>query len=80
MMFSVMGFEPGKDELTFEVSINVSVDELAPVMGWTGASDCIGADFRLTAAQIVEIEQLCSVSFPEGMDLYLASSDGSNGS
>ncbi|AUF99729.1 hypothetical protein CXQ81_03700 [Pseudomonas sp. 09C 129] len=76
MMFSVMGFEPGKDELAFEVSINASADELVPVMGWTEISDGIGVDFRLTAAQIVEIEQLCSVRFPEGLDLYLASSGG----
>ncbi|RON10897.1 hypothetical protein BK659_05140 [Pseudomonas brassicacearum] len=74
MIFSVMGFHPGRDELVFEHGISLSVADLTPVMQWTNTNECIGVDFRLTAAQALEIERLASVVFPEGLDLYLTSS------
>jgi hypothetical protein len=74
MIFSVMGFHPGKDELVFEHDINLSVEDLTPVMQWTNSNDCIGVDFRLTATQALEIERLASLAFPQGLDLYLTSS------
>ena len=74
MNFSVMGFHPEKDELVFEQSISLSVEDLIPLMQWTSSNDCVGVDFRLTKTQALEIERLASVVFPEGLDLYLTSS------
>lgn len=75
MIFSVMGFHPSKDELVFEQNISLSVADLSPVMQWANRNDCVGVDFRLATAQVLEIERLASVAFPEGLDLYLASSE-----
>jgi len=75
MIFSIMGFHPGKDELVFEKCIGLSEKELIPVMKWTKNNEYVGADFRLTAAQASEIERLAFISFPEGLDFYLTSSE-----
>ncbi|WP_232006523.1 hypothetical protein [Pseudomonas chlororaphis] len=72
--FSIMGFRPGEDKLAFELSMSLSSADLSPVMNWTNDNEHIGADFLLTVSQIVEIEQLCFVDLPRGLDLYLASS------
>ncbi|MCP1442233.1 hypothetical protein J3D54_001365 [Pseudomonas sp. GGS8] len=74
MNFSVIGFHPGKDELVFEQSISLSVEDLIPIMQWTSSNECIGVDFRLTTTQALEIERLASLAFPQGLDLYLTSS------
>lgn len=74
MDFSVMGFNPDRDEVVFEQIIGLSLDDLALVMQWTNSTDCIGVDFRLTATQTLEIERLASLVFPQGLDLYLTSS------
>ncbi|MCD9118281.1 hypothetical protein SAMN04488697_10291 [Pseudomonas sp. 43mfcvi1.1] len=73
MSFLLLGFYPGKDELVFEESIGLSVEDLKTVMQWVGSNDHIGADFRLSAAQVLEIERLASLVFPQGLDLYLTS-------
>ncbi|MFJ2366048.1 hypothetical protein ACIPIN_20480 [Pseudomonas sp. NPDC087697] len=75
MIFSVMGFHPGRDDLVFEHSISLSVADLIPVMQWTNTNECVGVDIRLIAAQVLEVEHLASVVFPEGLDLYLTSFD-----
>ncbi|WP_060613177.1 hypothetical protein [Pseudomonas brassicacearum] len=75
MSFGVLGFFPGKDELVFEQSISLSVEDLKPVMQWAGSNDHIGADFRLSAKQVLEIERLASLVLPQGLDLYLTSYD-----
>lgn len=74
MDFLVMGFHPDKDELVFEQTISLSVEDLTLVMQWTNSNDCEGVDFRLTTAQALEIERLASVTFPEELDFYLTSS------
>ncbi|MFL7963612.1 hypothetical protein ACEI36_15400 [Pseudomonas kielensis] len=73
MSFAVLGFYPGKDELVFEQSINLSAEDLRPVMHWTDNTDHIGADFRLSTKQIIEIGRLASLALPEELDLYLTS-------
>lgn len=73
MGFAVLGFYPGKDEMVFEQNINLSVDDLMPVMHWTSNIDPIGADYRLSKRQIIEIERLASLAFPGELDLYLTS-------
>ncbi|WP_214510982.1 hypothetical protein [Pseudomonas brassicacearum] len=75
MSFAVLGFSPGKDELVFEQSINLSVEDLVPVIGWTNNIDHIGSDFRLSTKQILEIECLTSLALPEDIDLYLTSGE-----
>ncbi|MBV4554722.1 hypothetical protein HU742_026570 [Pseudomonas sp. SWRI102] len=75
MSFAVLGFYPGKEELVFEQSINLSVEDLVPVMDWTNNIDHIGADFRLSTKQILEIERLASLALPEDLDLYLTSGE-----
>ena len=75
MLFGMLGFCPGKDESVFKQSINLSVEDLKPVMRWMSNQDHIGADFKLSAEQVHEIEQLASVVFPEGLDFYLTSHD-----
>ncbi|NUT84283.1 hypothetical protein THH46_01575 [Pseudomonas sp. NA13] len=75
MSFWVLGFYPGKDELVFEQSISLSVEDLKPVMQWAGSNDHIGADFRLSAKQVLEIERLASLVLPQELDLYLTSYD-----
>ena len=73
MNFLVMGFEKGKDELVYEHEINLSVQDLMPVMKWSEITDCIGADFPISPAQAEEISNLALVSFPDGLNLYLIS-------
>jgi len=73
MSFAVLGFRPGKDELVFEQSLSLAAEELKAVMGWTSDEDHVGAEFRLSATQALEIERLESVAFPHGFDLYLTS-------
>ncbi|SDB26564.1 hypothetical protein SAMN03159382_02235 [Pseudomonas sp. NFACC23-1] len=73
MSFGVLGFYPGKDELVFEQSISLSVADLKPVMQWLDGNDHIGADFRLSTKQVLEIERLTLLAFPRGLDLYLTS-------
>lgn len=73
MNFLVMGFEKGKDELVYEHEINLSVQDLMPVMKWSDITDCIGADFPISSAQTEEISDLALVSFPAGLNLYLSS-------
>jgi hypothetical protein len=75
MSFSVMGFHSDKDELVFEQNIGLSLEDLMPAMQWTSSNDCIGVDSRLNVTQRLEIERLASVAFPEGLDLYMASSE-----
>ncbi|WP_260962765.1 DUF7683 domain-containing protein [Pseudomonas citri] len=75
MTFGVLGFYRNRDELVFEQDISLSVEDLKPVMRWMNNQDHIGADFKLSAAQVREIEQLASVVFPEGLDFYLTSHD-----
>ncbi|WDH47792.1 pyocin S6 family toxin immunity protein [Pseudomonas chlororaphis] len=74
MIFSIMGFHPGEDKLAFELSVSLSSADLSHVMNWTNDNEYVGAEFLLTASQIVEIERLCFVDLPRGLDLYLASS------
>lgn len=75
MNFAVLGFYPGKDELAFEQSINLSVEDLMPLMHWTDSTEYIGADFRLSKKQIIDIERLASLAFPAELDLYLTSTE-----
>lgn len=75
MSFAVLGFYPGKDELVIEQSVSLSVEDLAPVMEWKSNIDHIGADFRLSAKQILEIERLASRALREDLDLYLTSDE-----
>ncbi|WP_434654128.1 hypothetical protein J3P96_26285 [Pseudomonas sp. R3-56] len=75
MSFVVLGFYPGKDKLVFEQSIDLSVDDLASVMEWANSIDYLGADFRLSTKQIIEIERLASLVFPGDLDLYLTSGE-----
>jgi hypothetical protein len=72
MIFSVIGFNPGKDEPVYEQNIDLSVAALTPVMRWTDASDCIGVDFLLTVIQAAEIADLASIELPEDLDLFLS--------
>jgi len=73
--FAVLGFYPGKDELVIEQSVSLSVEDLAPVMEWKSNIDHIGADFRLSAKQILEIQRLASRALREDLDLYLTSDE-----
>ncbi|WP_434696188.1 hypothetical protein J3P89_26690 [Pseudomonas sp. Z1-14] len=73
MSFAVLGFYPDKDELVIEQSISLSVEDLAPVMEWKSNIDHIGADFRLSTKQIIEIERLASLALREDLDMYLTS-------
>lgn len=75
MSFAVLGFYPGKDELVIEQSVSLSVEDLAPVMEWKSNIDHIGADFRLSAKQILEIQRLASRALREDLDLYLTSDE-----
>ncbi|MDR9753282.1 hypothetical protein RG836_17680 [Pseudomonas sp. SZMC_28357] len=75
MIFTVMGFHPGKDELAFEKHISLSVRELGTVMQWTDEHAHVGADFRLTEKQVAEIGRLAVMFFPQGLDFYLTSSE-----
>ncbi|MFL6609676.1 MAG: hypothetical protein ACJ8HF_15710 [Pseudomonas sp.] len=75
MNFAVLGFYPGKDELVFEQSINLSIEDLMPLMHWTDSTEYIGADFKLSKAQIIDIGRLASVAFPVELDLYLTSTE-----
>lgn len=75
MSFAVLGFYPDKDELVIEQSISLSVEDLASVMEWKSNIDHIGADFRLSTKQIIEIERLASLVFPGDLDLYLTSGE-----
>lgn len=75
MSFGVLGFHPGKDELVFEQNIGLSVAELKTILRWASEDEHIGADFRLSATQVLAIEQLEAVVFPRGLDLYLTSYD-----
>lgn len=75
MSFVVLGFYPGKDEWVIEQSVSLSVEDLAPVMEWKSNIDYIGADFRLSAKQILEIQRLASVALREDLDLYLTSDE-----
>ena len=62
MNFAVLGFYPGQDELVFEQSINLSIKDLMPLMLWTDNTDYIGADFKLSKTQIIEIGRLASLA------------------
>ena len=75
MSFAVLGFYPGKDELVFEQSNNLSEKDLTPVMHWTDNTDYIGADFKLSKTQIIEIGRLASSAFPTELDFYLTSTE-----
>ena len=75
MSFAVLGFYPGKDELVFEQSNNLSEKDLTPVMHWTDNTDYIGADFKLSKTQIIEIGRLASLAFPAELDFYLTSTE-----
>ncbi|WP_434602506.1 hypothetical protein J3P91_01295 [Pseudomonas sp. Z4-7] len=75
MSFAVLGFYPDKDELVIEQSISLSVEDLAPVMEWKSNIDHIGANFRLSAKQILEIQRLASLALREDLDLYLTSDE-----
>jgi hypothetical protein len=75
MSFIVLGFYPGKDALVFEQSINLTLQELMPVMHWENSRDHVGADFKLSTEQTVEIERLASLAMPRELDLYLTSNE-----
>ncbi|QXI53829.1 MULTISPECIES: hypothetical protein [Pseudomonas] len=75
MNFAVLGFYPGQDELVFEQSINLSIKDLMPLMLWTDNTDYIGADFKLSKTQIIEIGRLASLAFPAELDFYLTSTE-----
>ncbi|OOG81608.1 hypothetical protein B0E42_24465 [Pseudomonas sp. A25(2017)] len=73
--FWVLGFHSDKNELVFEQLVSLSVEDLKPVMQWVFNDDHIGVDFRLSMKQVLEIERLASLVFPQGLDLYLTSYD-----
>jgi hypothetical protein len=73
--FAVLGFYPGKDELVFEQSIDLSIEDLMSLMFWTDNTDYIGADFKLSKTQIIEIGRLASSAFPTELDFYLTSTE-----
>ncbi|TVT80593.1 hypothetical protein [Pseudomonas sp. H3(2019)] len=75
MIFSVMGFNPGKDELVYEQSFDLSVADLTPIMHWVDASDCIGVDFPLSKTQAAKIADLASIELPQNLDFFLSSHD-----
>jgi hypothetical protein len=75
MSCAVLGFYPDNDELAFERSISLSVLDLKPLMQWQDSNDHIGADFRLSATQVLELERLTLLAFPGGLELYLTFCD-----
>ena len=71
MIFSILGFQKGKDELVYEREIGLSVSDLMPIMHWSKSDDCIGADFKISPDQAAEISALETINLPAELDLYL---------
>jgi hypothetical protein len=71
MKHVVYGVPSGEDFPTYEQELPLSLDELTVIMAWTERDDYV-FDFRLTAQQIKDIEEMSSLEFPKDLDLYLA--------
>ena len=72
MIFFIMGFHQGKDEMVYKQKIDLCVSQLMLIMHWAESTDCIGADFPVSPDQAAEIASLASIELPDNLDLYLA--------
>ncbi|MGN8345294.1 pyocin S6 family toxin immunity protein [Pseudomonas sp. SMV71] len=71
--FNILGFSPDKNGLVFEQCIQLPMEQLMSVMQWKNVDSHVGADFKLSAKQVLEIERLGRMSFCKELDLYLTS-------
>lgn len=71
MIFEVIGFESGEDDLKYQQDIPLTREDLMVIMPWKEEGDWV-YDWRLTEQQIVEIQKLCPFQLPMGLDLYLS--------
>jgi hypothetical protein len=70
MRHVVYGVPSGEDFPTYEQELPLSLDDLTIIMEWTDDDHVF--DFRLTAQQIKDIQDMSSIKFPEDLDLYLS--------
>ena len=71
MIFFIMGFQEGKDEMVYKQAIDLCVSELMLIMHWAESTDCVGADFPVSPDQAARIASLVSIELPDNLDLYL---------
>ena len=70
MKHVLMGVAQNEDVASFQQALELSLSDLALVMGWEEDEDCL-YDYLLTAQQISALEKYCSFELPKDLDLYL---------
>jgi len=67
-----MGVRDGEDFASYKTTLKIPSNELARVMGWESKEDFV-YDYQLTKSQIRAIEQVCTISLPNDLTLFLTS-------
>lgn len=70
MKHRVMGYRSDQGPTVYRKDLSIELSELKAVMGWETDEDCIYV-YELSASQLLEIEKLSGLVFPEGLFFQL---------